>query len=370
MSYRSSQVNLLGAGAYMSKYAYRFFQTAGILASVLASSVILSNIGCAIDQGTSQNTAQEIKCPTGSVLKSGECIEYAAPRTAAKSETTAPPSDSKSTPSKDNTEPPPSASKSVPSPENRSKAQYYLQQGHQEKRKGNLDEAIALYKKSLEAVPGLAAAEMSLKLVQKQQKQKIQSDKMDPECRKSTSDIEEQKRCLEKYFSFSGHPIHPKIIQDFSTWMSDGGDQVVAINLNYSQNSNRYCCQEDVDFTIAENGKVSAAISSQKGESLRYIFHGKTTAGIYVLEVYESGGGSGVFGQIMLLKTSEEFRLSGSPARDLVEQPTPSLVKSTKQNIHLRKFGNVTLGDRESHKIDIVNGALIVDDKEINIPPL
>ena len=39
---------------------------------------------------------------------------------------------------------------------------------------------------------------------------------------------------------------HPKIIEEFNTPLSDTGEQVVAINMSDSQDSNRYCCRSDV----------------------------------------------------------------------------------------------------------------------------
>lgn len=58
--------------------------------------------------------------------------------------------------------------------------------------------------------------------------------------------------------------VQPQIINDLSTWVSDGGDQLVSIKLTASQGSNRYCCAFKVE--PGSNGG-SPIVSMGEGDS-------------------------------------------------------------------------------------------------------
>jgi len=68
------------------------------------------------------------------------------------------------------------------------------------------------------------------------------------ECLDPDQSTEVARACADEHFTFKGHPIHPAIIQDLTTWISDGGDQVISINLADSMRSNRYCCESDTVY--------------------------------------------------------------------------------------------------------------------------
>jgi len=106
-------------------------------------------------------------------------------------------------------------------------------------------------------------------------------------------------------YSFTKEPfIHPKIIKDLSTYLSDSGDQVVGINLKDSQNSNRY--YGEIHTRELEGGGTSVywdesgvmAIERSDGEivtfktreGFEYTYVGKTDSGIHVLVVTDWGG--------------------------------------------------------------------------------
>ena len=153
------------------------------------------------------------------------------------------------------------------------------------------------------------------------------------------------------------------------TWISDGGHQVVAINITDSQGSNRSCCADRVELEFGSDGTVSARFDASERDWLRYRFHGTTDAGVYVVEVDE-GGGSGIFGTLLLLNVDEEVYLQRTVARDLIEEEAPALLWADKRELHLRRIGTVLLGDRGGHTIDIAGDAIVIDGVKIDMPSL
>ena len=188
-----------------------------------------------------------------------------------------------------------------------------------------------------------------------------------PSCQENSDNIASQKLCLERYFVFKGRPVHPKIIQDLMTWLSDNGDQVVAINLEDSQGADRYCCDADVTLQVNADGKTSVKADHSGGGWIAYIFHGRTTNGLYFLEVNESGGGSGVFGTLLILKITEEIYFKENTAQNFAKYLIPKIDKSQKKRFHLNKVGKVLLGDRQAHKIQVIDDSLVINGKKILI---
>ena len=108
-------------------------------------------------------------------------------------------------------------------------------------------------------------------------------------------------------YSFNEPPfISPRIIRDLSCWISDQGDQVVAINLD-SQNSNRYSGEPQVSRVEEENTcvywkEVTVKDGTTNESEFSYQYVCKTSSGIYVLLTSDWGGGSGVFMNLLLVE--------------------------------------------------------------------
>jgi len=117
----------------------------------------------------------------------------------------------------------------------------------------------------------------------------------------------------EPNYSFNKAPFIPAtIVQDLSTWLSDGGDQVVAINLSDSVNSNRYASEIKTDGSGKGNPFVFTKDCSHEPCSVfGYVLIGKTRSGLYVLSTEESGGGgSGRFRNLMLVSLERDRGLT------------------------------------------------------------
>lgn len=158
----------------------------------------------------------------------------------------------------------------------------------------------------------------------------------------------------EKSFHFDRPPhIHPAIIKDLSTWLSDTGDQVVAINLTDSQDSNRYFG----DIQLREiAGKNPYVYFTKDRESFGYQYVGRTKDGVDVLYTSDSGGGSGVFKNLMLVMIESD--------KGVVFNEEESLITSTKERVVIRKLGKVSLGDRWAGELTIEGNELIIGKDE------
>ena len=208
-------------------------------------------------------------------------------------------------------------------------------------------------------------------------------NKVPIECRDRNEDINIQAMCLKEHFFFGGNPVHPKIIEDMITWISDSGDQTVAINLEDSQGSNKYNFYEGLSASI-ENKNLWVKIEHDDG-FFSYDFHGVSDNGIMVLGTAENGGGSGVFQQLMLFRIKEvavlelqhdtlEEDISWSPSTDygyeILKSKNSRISKSDKKRIYLEKVYKFLLGDRNYHSVSIDNNFLVLDGSRIDLTPL
>ena len=162
-------------------------------------------------------------------------------------------------------------------------------------------------------------------------------------------------------YSFTHPPfVHPRIIEDLSTWISDSGDQVVAINLLDAQGSNRYFGD------IHTYGSCHPFVYSAREDGGRfgYRYVGMTASGVHVLHVSDSGGGSSVFNWLTLLAIQRDLGV------DCCEwDGRAATVHANRPRLLLEKLGEITLGDRWSGALRISGNALIVGEDKGNLMP-
>jgi hypothetical protein len=158
-------------------------------------------------------------------------------------------------------------------------------------------------------------------------------------------------------YSFSKAPfISPRIIQDLSTCISDQGDQVVAINVE-AQTSNRYSGEPTIRNVPGQNTVVCyEEIAIEAGEtnttSFSYQCVGKTDSGIYVLLTSDSGGGSAVFMNLLLVKFEQDQAISYDWEK--------GVVRAGKRRLLIRKLGEIALGDRWDGELEIKGNSIFV----------
>ncbi len=119
-------------------------------------------------------------------------------------------------------------------------------------------------------------------------------------------------------FTYQGKPIHPFLLKEFSNWESDcRPPMTVTVDVAAAFESNKYY-QDDVkkteDWWFAQKSADDIHY-----ESFEYKWLGKMANGIHVLEVGDSGGGSGTFMDLMFIKFSEgEYPWDNKKAKQLL----------------------------------------------------
>jgi hypothetical protein len=137
----------------------------------------------------------------------------------------------------------------------------------------------------------------------------------------------------EAKFSFiNSEFINPLIIDDLSGWLSDKGDQIVAINLSASNNSNRYFGEISNKEIIGEYPIVTGSIN-QNTTSYQYL--GCSFSGIHLIKVWNTSEGTGVFYNVMLVTLSLDSSIQYESAK-----------YSKVNRFNIKLIGTIPLGDR------------------------
>ena len=146
-----------------------------------------------------------------------------------------------------------------------------------------------------------------------------------------------ESRCLP---SFNTYPfINPRIVQELTSWVSDGGNQVVAIDLEGSQNSDRYSLPGNYS-------KSETHVSFDNGSSFGYKYIGQTESGVTVLLTGSDDGGSATWVDLLfvVIESGQQFDvedLSDTIGRTRWGNPTRILKKVGQQNLGDRWYGKV-----------------------------
>ena len=180
-------------------------------------------------------------------------------------------------------------------------------------------------------------------------------------------------------YSFKKAPfVHPKIINEFVGYLSDVGDQVIAINLLDSRDSNRYSGK--ISVTPQENPMVPSWpwVYSVKGEeSTRkelgerwgrpwdaYQWVGSTQHELDVLHVRSSGGGAGVFNWVVFTRIEVDHGADYPLSRD-VESRTEAVQSEISVRELLRFVGKIPLGDRWLGTVEVNGNDVVVRGRDL-----
>ena len=131
------------------------------------------------------------------------------------------------------------------------------------------------------------------------------------------------------------------------------GDLIVSINLYDAQGSNRFFSESDFKVKYPADKKFNPIVFFNEGEEVfGYQYIGKTETDIHLLHTYYSGGGSGVFIDIMLVTLIADYGVVFDIKR--------SIIKATRKRLLIKKLGEISLGDRWSGNLKLDGNNLFI----------
>ena len=252
-------------------------------------------------------------------------------------------------------------------------AEDFFQKGKDAENSGDLKKAITFYKKSKGIDYFFEPAKRALYIAERNESIQNFKKKVDQKCLKENLNEETKLYCLKKYFTFKGELIHPKIINDFIPWISDDGSLITSINLEGAVGSNRYFDNDEftrhgtsgatLNFSYDHSSEPIEAEHCKRTECyFSYYIEGIIDNRIFVITTRESGGGSGVFSNLLLLKIKKW--------RGLMNENVGKEITLSSPQIILEKIGHIILGDRRPYKVLIKDDDLIVNGKIFNLKKL
>lgn len=156
-------------------------------------------------------------------------------------------------------------------------------------------------------------------------------------------------------YSFTQAPfVSPRIIQDLETWISDGGEQVVAINLPESAGTNRYFGNVTIEqpntnlppTVVYEDEDACEDQSCPFGPPyFAYQMIGQTPTGVYVVRTTSVLGGSGIFESLLLVTVISDQGFS-------YDKDSRSLIAGRERCL-IKRMEEIPLGDRYSGAVSL-----------------
>ena len=159
-------------------------------------------------------------------------------------------------------------------------------------------------------------------------------------------------------FTYRGKAIHPRAIQDLVAWTADPRPGPVAVDVAGSFDSDRYFGEYETRKDKSVFINLAQKILEREGW-FAYRHLGRLANGYHVLRTYENGGGTGIFGNLLLVECLIDFEYGEGGTR--------------RQFLVLKRRGQFNLGDKYAGKIRLLpekNTILIgADDNSDGRPP-
>lgn len=145
--------------------------------------------------------------------------------------------------------------------------------------------------------------------------------------------------------------VHPLIVSELSGWISDAHETIIAIDLTSANHSNRFFGA----YTVRDyDGRQWIEYRGEQGESFSYSHIATSPSGVQMVECYDCGGGSGVFGHVLFLSLECDRSVTLNRDGEVV----------TRERILLKTLGSIGLGDRYNGTVSYDGEHLVIDPDE------
>jgi hypothetical protein len=168
----------------------------------------------------------------------------------------------------------------------------------------------------------------------------------------AASGIDQELLEANTHFTYKAKPIHPGLIEEFNTWLSDDNNPItISVDVVAASDTNEY---SDSYVELKPNGYVF--INKENGEYFYYKWLGRLKNGLQVLEVAEGGGGSGEFKSLFFVKFDKGIGIT--PEGKQYDRLLMTIVRT------------YTLGDRDSGRISVSPDKVILGKSQYRDKPV
>ena len=148
-------------------------------------------------------------------------------------------------------------------------------------------------------------------------------------------------------FKLGGKPLHPKLIQEFEPWLSDGIPITVSVDVLAAEGTNEYF-ESDIE---KKGGRYT--YRAEENTSYTYTWLGRLQNGLHVLKTADYGGGSGIFVQLLFIKFEISKGVEGALHNDVSINPYDRILMTIVCNYSLedRYVGKIKLQNQKNKVI-------------------
>jgi hypothetical protein len=203
--------------------------------------------------------------------------------------------------------------------------------------------------------------------LQGSRKDLTQFSEQDPTyCQKSGTSFDDIQACVLERFSLKGEAINPRIIEDLTTWISDTGEQVVAVNLMDSQGSDRYFVDSKNVFIKKHHDIFTVFLRRDQKDGFdqgffKYTVQKNLGNGLFVLDIANNGGGTLVTKEILVVRIHEDKAYETGMDLWPTQDATIS-VPFTKKRLLMTKVGSIGLqAGTTLQNVTLQNGKIILE---------